>query len=241
MITKRFFAIAGLVAVLALAACSAGAPAASGSNQPQPRTISVQGSGKVTLAPDVAYVFVGVESRSDNVGDALNANNAKAQAISATLKELGIEDKDIQTSGFNIFPNQQYDPEGKLVKTEYVVNNTVNVTVRDLTLLGKLLDAVVRSGANSINGITFDIFDKQAAVAQARSLAIADAKAQAEAIAKDAGVTLGNVMSVSVYSSGGQPVYDAKGGVGAVMNSQVPVSAGSIILSVDASMSFEIK
>ncbi len=238
---KKTFGIVALVMVLALAACQA-APAATpqGSNAFQ-RQISVTGNGKVYLAPDVAYVYIGVQSQANNVGDALNQNNSKAQAIAGTLKELGIADKDIQTSGFNIFPQQQYSPEGQLTGTTYIVDNTVNVTVRDLSVLGKLLDAVVRAGANSINGINFDVVDKSKAISEARKLAIEDARATAEELAAGTGVTLGNLLSLNSYlNTGPVTMYDSKGGAAASVG-QVPVSAGQLMISVDVNASYEIK
>lgn len=238
---KYLVAIVALVMVLVLAACQSAPIAASQNSNVVTRQINVSGNGKVYLAPDIAYVFIGVQSQAENVGDALNQNNSKAVAIANTIKELGVEEKDIQTSSFNIYPQQQYSPEGQLTGTIYMVDNTVNVTVRDLSVLGKLLDAVVRAGANSINGINFDVLDKTAAITEARKLAIQDAQAQAQELAAAAGVELGNLINLNAYtSSGPTPLYDAKGGVGAAA-SNVPVSAGQLLISVDANLTYEIK
>ena len=239
---KRTSLLIALFSVLVLAACQAAPGAVSQAGiPPTPRQISVSGTGKVYLAPDVAYVFIGVQSQAENVGDALNQNNAKAQTIAAALKELGIEDKDIQTSSFNIFPQQQYSPEGQITGTTYMVDNTVNVTVRDLSVLGKLLDAVVRAGANSINGINFDVVDKTQAISEARKLAIEDARATAQELAAAAGVTLGDLYSLNAYmNTGPVTVFDNKGGM-AVEAGQVPISAGQLMISVDVNLSYEIK
>ena len=92
--------------------------------------------------------------------------------------------KNFQTSNFNVYPSDQYDPTtGQYIRRNYAVDNTLYVTVRDIANLGKLLDTTLRAGANNIYGITFDIQNKEAALAQARDLAIADAKAKAEATA----------------------------------------------------------
>jgi hypothetical protein len=206
------------------------------------RTISVSGTGKITLAPDVAYVYIGVQSQSANVSDALSENNAKAQAIANTIKELKIDAKDIQTSSFNISPQQQYSPEGKITGTTYVVDNTVNVTVHDLTVLGKLLDAVVRAGANSINGINFDVVDRSKATSEARKLAIADARSQAEELATAAGVAVGDLQTLNaVVNTGPVPLYDAKVAQGVGGSSTVPVSAGQLTISVDVNAIYAIK
>ena len=130
--SKKFLPLLiAVVSVLALSACASGGAALPGKSELATRTLNVSATGKVTLAPDVAYVFIGVQSQSENVSTALNQNNEKAQAISSALGELGIDPLDIQTSNFNIFPQQQYSPEGQITGTLYVVDNTVNVTVRD--------------------------------------------------------------------------------------------------------------
>ena len=225
---KKILLFLGLITVFALSACVAPPAAAqqgaalqalpnpplllSRMGQPPLRTISVNGSGQVTLSPDVAYVYIGVHSQSDNVSDALSQNNEKAQAVSGALKELGIDPKDIQTSGFNIYPQQQFGPQGEVTGTTYNVDNTVYVTVRDLQILGKLLDVVVRSGANSINGITFDVLDKSRAISEARRLAVESARSQAEEMAQVAGVTLGELQTMNVYTSNPPvPVFEGKG------------------------------
>lgn len=248
---KKVIMIVGLIAMLALSACSVPASPDQGAAQnapvpqeqpyAQPRVISVNGTGQVSLAPDIAYVYIGVHSQSENVSDALAENNTKAQAISQALQGMGIDPKDIQTSSFNIYPQQQYGDQGQVTGTLYNVDNTVYVTVRDLTVLGRLLDEVVTNGANSINGITFDVQDKSQAVSEARRLAIESARAQAEEVAAAAGVGIGGVQSISVYSSSPiMPVYEAKGGMAADA-AQVPVSAGQIVLRVEVNVSFLIQ
>ncbi len=245
---KRMIIFTGLIAILVLSACSAPAMPSTGTaapaqqyGQPQGRTISVNGSGQVTLSPDVAYVYINVHSQSPNVSDALNQNNQKSQAVAAALRELNIDPKDIQTSNFNINPQQQFDQQGQAAGTLYNVDNTVYVTVRDWQILGKLLDVVVRSGANSINGITFDVLDKTQALSEARRLAVESARSQAEEIAQAAGVTVGDLQTLNVYTSSPPvPVFEGKGGA-AMDASQVPVSAGQLVLRVEVGAVYAIK
>lgn len=241
---KKWVFLTLLVAALTvLAACSPIAPQqGSATNPAQPRLINVSGSGKVYITPDIAYVTIGVQSQGEAVADALTANNTKAQAISKALQDLGIQAKDIQTSGFNIYPNQQTGPDGKLLPVTFNVDNTVTVTVRDLTVLGKLLDTVVRVGANTINGITFDVVDRTKAMSDARKLAVADARKQADEIAAASGVTVDALQSMSVsVNNGPNPYYDAKVAAGVGGSAQVPVSAGQLAITVDVSASYLIK
>ena len=229
------------VALLSLAAC-AGTGGVAGTNQPNYRTLSASGSGQVYLVPDVAYITVGVRVDADEVSDALSKNNSQANEIAQALQALGVEKKDIQTSNFNVYPMMDYGMDGQITRRYYVVENTVFITVRDLTKLGEMLDSVVRSGANTINGISFDVIDKSAAQAQARDKAIENAKAEAEAIAKAAGVKLGKMQNVNVYVSGvTTPLYEAKGIGGAMSYDQsVPVAAGQLKISVEASVTYAI-
>ncbi len=239
--SKKILSIfVGIMALVLLAACAAPI----GKVPANIRTMSVNGTGKITLVPDLAYISIGVRSEAEEVSQALNANNAQAVKISETLQKLGVEAKDIQTTNFNVYPMQQYDMEGKVSKTTYVVENTVNVTVRELSNLGKLLDATVKAGANNIYGISFDVDDKTEALDQARTMAIKDAQEKAKAIAEASGVSLGEIQSINVYSSGGvTPVYDAKYGLGGAesMAAEVPVSAGTLIITFEANLTYEIK
>jgi uncharacterized protein YggE len=218
-----------------LAACQGVAPA--GNNQIP--MLNVTGTGKVYLVPDIAYVYIGVRSQAADVATALNQNNSQANAIASTLQEKGVAAEDIQTSAFNVYPQQQYSPEGQPTEITYVVENTVFITVRDLQNLGGLLDAVVRAGANTINGISFDVEDRAAAEKEARRLAIEDAQAKAAELAQLSGVELGQLYSVNVYSSGVTPMYEAKGGL--MASSAAPIAAGQMVIQMDATLSYAIK
>jgi uncharacterized protein YggE len=209
------------------------------------RSIAVNGTGQVTLAPEMAYVYIGVHSQSEDVATALEDNNTKAQAVATALKGMGIDEKDIQTSSFTINPQTQYDPQGVATgKTLFSVDNTVYVTVRNLQTLGQVLDTAVRSGANSINGINFDVTDKTKtqAIADARKLAVDSAHAQAQALADDAGVGLSDLQTITASTTGNPvPMMDAKNTSFAASASQVPISAGQIVISVDVSITYAIK
>lgn len=241
--------VIGLTVILVLSAllsaCSALAPAAAPASSPASlRTISVSGQGQTYITPDVAYVYIGVHSQAVSVAEALSANNSQAQAVTEALKSMGVDGKDIQTTNFNVYPMQTYSNTGEITGTTYSVDNTVYVTVRKLDQLGQLLDTVVKSGANSINGITFDVLEKEAAQAEARKLAIENARKQAEEIATVTGVTLGELVSISTSSAYPPSIYEARGmggGGGMAVSSVAPVSAGQMVVTADAYLSFEIQ
>lgn len=231
------FLIASIMIMASLAACTINPSA-----QPQIRTINAYGTGEVYLVPDLAYVYVGVRSDADDVSTALNTNNVQTSKVADAVKALGVEVKDIQTTNFNVYPMTDYGPDGAISRKYYVVENTIYITVRDLSKLGNMLDAVVRSGANTINGITFDVSNKDAAMTEARDKAIAQARAEAEGIAAAAGVKLGDLQNLNVSTSGGTiPIYEGKGGGGAAnAASSVPVSAGQLMISASANLTYEI-
>jgi len=233
---KKFFLI--LISLMIFGLLTSCASTSSGMDNI--RTMSVSGTGRVTVIPDIATVNVGVRTEADAVQDALDGNIAQANAISQVLQELGIAEEDIQTSNFNIYPAERYDPlTGQTEGQYFVVENTVNVTVRDLSNLGEVLSAVVEAGANTIYGINFNVEDREAAVAEARELAIQDAKAKAESIAEEAGVSLGDLMNISVYSGSTPVTYNnAKGG--AYAEAAVPIAAGTLTISMECSLSYEI-
>ncbi|MCD4672722.1 MAG: SIMPL domain-containing protein [Anaerolineaceae bacterium] len=239
--------ILAVIVLLSVVLSACGTIPAANSN-PCPPSISVTGRSDIFLTPDIAYVYIGVHTESENVADALNENNAQSQSISSTLEELGVAKEDVQTSAFNIYPFQDYGPFGPTPgatedpPTKYAVDNTVFVTVRDLSKLGHILDSVVRNGANSIHNVEFDVEDKTEALAQARKEAIENGRSLAEEMAQAANISLGDLISLSVHGSdNAQPLYMEKGLGGMRAASEVPTSAGQLVLTMYAEMNFEIK
>ena len=208
------------------------------------RTVSVTGSGSANLVPDIAYIYVGVHTEKPSAAEAVDENNAQTQKMIEALKDFGIAAKDIRTTNFSIWPQERYDqftgtPTGE--KT-YVVDNTVYVTIRDLDKLGELLDTVIAAGANTVNSIQFDVADKSEALKNARAEAVKDAEAQAQELTDAAGVKLGEVQSIGFYDSSPYPVYDGKGGGGAVAaEAAVPIQPGQLTFTVNVNVTYVIK
>jgi uncharacterized protein YggE len=178
------------------------------------QVITVVGQGTTRVEPDIARVSVGVETSAETIAEALAQNESQMQAVLAALEEVGIAEKDIQTTNFSISLDRYAEP---VVSTNvdqagpvYRVSNMVNVTIRDLEMAGTVLDTVIEAGANNIWGVSFTVEDASEAQAEARADAVANARERAEALAELSGVELGPVMAVSeVLSSGQIPVaYD---------------------------------
>ncbi|PDW01569.1 SIMPL domain-containing protein [Candidatus Viridilinea mediisalina] len=240
--------IGGALLVIALAA---GAFAAVSFNRPgavqaQPggvsamRQVTVIGQGEVKLAPDQATVQIGVESRANTTREALDQNSAQAQAIMEQIKQLGVEERDIQTSGFNIYAN--YSDNGRTV-TGYTVSNNVLVTIRNLDQAGALLDQVVSAGANRIYGINFGLSDPESALAQARDAAVANARERAERLAQGSGASIGSVLVIS-ENIGSDPVMPMP----AMMRSEaldagaaVPIEPGEQSFRARVQVTYELR
>jgi uncharacterized protein YggE len=257
MKNKLFYVVSMVLIAVVLSACAGNAaaqvqtPTVTATSSPptgqsaNPRTLTVSGTGVAYLTPDIAYVSIGVHTENTDAATAVSANNTNSQKVIDALKNYGIADKDIQTTNFSIYPQQQVDNQGKPTgQINYVVDNTVYVTVRDLSKIGNLLDTVVQAGANSINSIQFDVTDRTKALSDARQAAIADAKAQAQEVASAAGVTLGSVQSIDV--TGGStppvPVYQAKG-AGPMVESaaSVPVNPGQLTVTISVNVVYQIQ
>jgi uncharacterized protein len=170
----------------------------------EPRSISVSGRGKVSAAPNVADISVGVVSRAATAREALSSNNERMAGLQQLVKERGIPAKDIQTSQFAVQPQYSQpppyhpgqQPENYVTKlVGYQVQNSVRITVRDLTKLGLLLDAVVADGANQVYGVNLRT-DDESLMDEARRRAMADAKRKAEILAGEAGMVVGLPVSI---------------------------------------------
>jgi uncharacterized protein YggE len=237
MKTKTLVISVVLLLAVLLSACGPTVTA----NQPTPaqRTLTVSGAGQVSLKPDIAYIYVGVHTEMPSATE----NNQKTQKLIEALKAAGVEAKDIQTTNFSIWQNAQYGPDGKPTSTNYAVDNTVYLTVRQLDNLGALLDAAVKAGANNINSIQFDVADKTAALSEARAAAVKTAKTQADELAAAAGVSLGEIQSLQYFDASPAPVFDGKGmgGGGGVANAAVPITPGQMQLTVTVTLAYEIK
>jgi uncharacterized protein len=237
MRTKLYLLMSVLILALVLSACGTTA---------QPRSLSVSGNGTVSLPPNIAYIYIGVHTDDPDLATAVSKNNTQAQALVDALKNAGIDGKDIQTSNFSVYTNgnQGYDKAaGQPTNTGvyYSVDNTVYVTMRDLSKMGKILNTAVSSGANSINSISFDVADKTAAMTQARQKAMTNASDLATELAKTAGVKLGAIQNVSYSDNSAMPYYGMGGGGSSAPNASVPIQPGQTQISVTVSVTYELK
>ena len=163
----------------------------------QPRTITVSGTGRASVQPDLADLRLGVTITAPTVESARSANSSTLAAVIAGLKAIGIEDRDVQTSIVSVSPQYDYSREGAPPRLAgYTFSNLVAAVVRDIERVGEAIDAALNAGATNIDHIAFRVADQSAAERQAREAAVADARVKAETFAAAAGVQLGGVAAI---------------------------------------------
>jgi len=239
MRSRILFVFAAIVVFAFVLSACGGVP----TRQENPRTLSVTGSGSVSITPDIAYISIGVHTESPSVITAVDKNTTLTQKVVDSLKKNGVAPEDIHTSDFSIWPNQNYDEWGQPTDMTNVVDNTVYVTVRDLSKMGELLEASISAGANTIYGISFDQDDKSKGMKEARELAVKNAQEQAAELAAAAGVTLGEIQTISYYDMGSYPYADYGGGDrgGGGGGYPVPISPGTLQLTTSVDIVYFIK
>src|SRR5579859_3802103 len=232
------------IGMLALSACAS--PALAQTVTPpaptdQPHTISVTGTGTASGAPDTATAQIGVQTHDPDAVKAVNGNTTKMTAIIAALKAQGIADKDIQTTNFSVSAQQDVDASGHPTGTiTFNVDNTVSITIHDLTKVGQVLSASVDAGANNIYGVSYSVADQAALAAQARDQAMADAKARATQLAKDAGTTLDGPITISEQvTSSPEPFFGARAAM-APSSAPVPVQSGQISVQIQENVTYQM-
>lgn len=204
------------------------------------RRIMVSGSGEVLQAPDMAQISLGVVHEAKTAGAAMDAVSAATRAVLERLRALGIDDKDIQTSGLSLQPVWNHAASNQRPRiVGFSAANTVTLRVRDLGRLGHVLDAVIRDGANQMHGLQFGLQDPDPVRDEARRRAVADAMGKAALLADAAGVTLGDVLEMS-EEGGGRPRPMMMEAAMRSGGGDVPIAAGELATQAQVRMVFAI-
>ena len=203
-------------------------------------TISVTGYGEARGNPDIATLNIGVNVGNSGIDAAVEESNETVARITAALTGLGILEADIQTTNFNVWREDIYSPETGQVTGEYRyhVDSSVQVNVREISRASEVLKVAIENGANNIYGPSFAIDNTDTLAGQARAAAVADARARAEQVAAELGVTLGEVMSVKEVSGGPVFAYFAGAGLGGGGGEGPPISEGSLTVNIQLEISF---
>ncbi len=249
---KKRFAFVALqsIAIVAIAAVIAFSPAlgarqlakADDTSAVVP-TVSVTGTGKVTVKPTIARVNFGVFTHNDTANGAQTANDAIMAKITAALKAAGIKEDDVQTTGYSLQPRWIWDRAmEKNTQDGYDMNHSMVVTVRAIKDAGKIVSLVADNGANTVDGVSFDVDD--ATLEQMRltalDLAMVSARKRADVVAKAAGKTILSVQTVVVNENSYTPYPMYRSEAMAAQDSAAPVEAGTmdVLISVNVTYQF---
>lgn len=243
MSNRLVLTLAGTVLVGAAALLSAPASAQqSPVGQPSPR-ISVTGEGEVGVAPDMAILNLTVLREGETARAALSANSEAMKQVLAALKEAGVAERDLQTSGLSIQPRfaqpgKERNVEPKIIG--YTVSNAVTVRVRKLGDAGAILDKAVSLGVNQGGGIVFLKDDLKPTLTEARKLAVADAVARAKTLAEAADIKLGKILSIEEQSIMPRPMPYGGPMRMAASDAAVPLASGENTYRTQVNVVFEI-
>lgn len=241
-----------LVLIILSAACGVAkaAPRAQGTVSPTPgpntptTDIGVTGTGSVFVKPDTAIATVGVDITASTLAQATSDASSRMTAVLDKIKSLGVDSKDITTTSYTVNPITSNPKEGETPQiTGYHVSNVVQVKIRKLDDVGKILDAAIGAGANSLNSLYFTVDDPSSSQKDARTQAVTDAMAKAKTLANAAGVSLGPITSISENVSVPRPLVDryaAPAAIGLAAGAPGPVETGQMEITVTVEMHFQI-
>lgn len=228
-----------LAAALALALLG-GATAA----EDRPAVLSVTGAGQAAAVPDMATVSLGVEAQARTAKAALDETSAATRRVLDGLASAGVDVRDMQTSGLSlrpVFGQYRKTNEGPPKIEGFAASNRVSARILDLDGLGGVLDALVATGANRIDGLSFGLQEPAPVLAEARRDAVAKATAAAETYAAAAGVALGPILSIREGGGGGpSPLHDAGMVAMRAEAAPVPIAAGETVLRAQVTITWEI-
>lgn len=239
LITAIAFAIS-MVLGFALASPN-NANAANTDEKATKRTINVSGMASIKVTPDIAYVSLGVITEDKNALTAQKENAKKMSAVIAKIKASGIKSEDIKTVNYYISPKYDYNKEtGQSNIVGYTVNNTVQVTVRDLNKTGNIIDIASDEGVNSATGISFGLSDNEKYYNQALEKAVKNAQKKAETMASVYGIKLKMPVTIT-ENSGYTPIYTMRESFAKASADFVntPVEAGNLEVSANVSIVYE--
>jgi len=208
-------------------------------DSPSPGTIVVSGTGRVAVDPDVAELRLGVSISRPNV-DAARAAAAEAMAaILAAVTAAGVARHDVRTTLLSVQPRYDYRDGKAPTLTGYDLANVVEVTVRDLAILGGVVDGALTAGATSLDGMAFRVSDPREAERAARTAAVAEARARAEVLAEAAGIRIAGV--AGIVEGGAPPTWpQPKARMMVAAEASTPVEAGTTEIAITVTVTFRI-
>ncbi len=169
-------------------------------NSDMENTIAVEGTAETFAKPDTASVSFSITKKAPTTDVAMDSVNKRISELVSQLKTVGIEQKDIKTTNYDVYPDYSYN-DGKQKFEGYRVTQNIKVVIRNINKASDVLATVNTAGVDNVSRLTFYVDDTDAIKGQLRSDAIKDAKEKAKKIAKDLGVSLGNVVGYDEYGN----------------------------------------
>ncbi|WP_407351943.1 SIMPL domain-containing protein [Luteimonas sp. R10] len=204
--------------------------------------LSVSAQAEASRVPDVATLSAGVVTQATDANAALRANAERMNALMAAIRAAGIAEKDVQTSGLNVHPQYHHSDNAAPTITGYQASNTVSLKVRDIAALGEVLDALVASGANQVNGPSFEIDQPDAVYDEARQAALQKAQQRARMYAQSLGMRVRRIVSISEGGGFMPPPRPMMRMEAAAMDmASSPVSPGQTTLTANLDVVFELE
>ena len=228
------------VAPLSLAA----APAAAQTMATAPTYLDIAATGTVDAVPDLAIINTGVETRGATADAALSEASARVEAILAALDRAGVAERDIQTSRINLYPQFDYQNDREPRLTGYRAGNSVTVRFRDIEQAGEIVDALVKAGANQINGPSLTFADAKPLQDRARLNALTVGRQRAEAYANALGMRVVRLAHVSEGGGNMPPPPEAMAMADQIVvtgSRSVPIRPGEQEIAMTLSMRFELR
>lgn len=229
----------GVIPVIAAILLAVGYQSANAQVAETARGISVTGTAEVRAMPDIAYVTLGVRTRNPQADRAASENAATTTKVTQAIRQLGIEEADIETVQYTLQPVFEYPQSGRPRLTGYEATNFVKVTVRNLAQVGRVIDAGVAAGANVVQDVSFALRDESAVRATAITRAVQDGRAKATVMARALDVQLGRLLSASesvspiVY-----PMFARAEAVGG--QPDTPISPQQIVVRVTVNLVYAV-
>ncbi|MFH1129360.1 MAG: SIMPL domain-containing protein [Patescibacteria group bacterium] len=206
--------------------------------------ISFTGEGKISTKPDVAFINFSVVTQGTRVTDVQNKNSEKMNKVVEFLKSFGVEDKDIKTTNYNLYPQYTYENNRIPQIIGYQISQTLNIKVRQLDKIGEIMEKVVDMGINQVDSLYFGVENDEQLKEQARKIAIDNAKAKAEVLAEELGIKLGKLINFYENIVGYPvPTNDYKAyGMGSGGGEGSPnVQTGENEIVINVTLNYEVK
>lgn len=203
--------------------------------------LTVNAEGLVEGRPDMATISLGVTTEGQTAAAALAENARRSQALIQALRRAGVAERDIQTANVSVYPQQAY-VEGRAPRiTGYQANNTVTAKVRNIDNTGRVIDAAVGAGGNTVNGVSFSYQDPEAQMNAARRDAIANAGERAQLYADALSMRVHRVVALSEGGGFGPPIVPMAMERMAAADASTPIAPGEIETRVSVSVTFELR